>query len=839
MSFPQSRSLLLSAAAAFFLSAGLAPAVSAKPTTPSDAYQMPAAQLAELVDAPNTPEMRIDPKAQWLILCNRPFFLTIEDLSKPEAKLAGLRFNPATRASGRDKYYTGLSIRPLKGGIAKPVQGLPSKSRIGSLYFSPDGNQAAFALLTDRESQLWMLDCPSGTAKQVAGLSLTAWAGGFDINWSANGDLTVLAAPEQAGPAPRRPLVPEGPNVQEHTGGKASARTYQDLLKSPQDEAQFEYYSSCQVVRIPKGGSPVRVTPVASYSSVSPSPDGKYLLVSSIHRPYTYSQTVSSFPEKVEVLTREGKRVKVLADLPLEENAPPDYDSVRPGPRAVQWRGDVPATLFWAETLDGGDARKAVDFREQLYTWSPGQASANPWFKLKTRFGGIHWGTGEVALVREGWHKTRKTQTHLVQPDHAEVAPVTIFDRSSEDRYNDPGEPFKKTNSSGRSVLLLGDDQKSIFLDGKGASPQGERPFVDRLNLTTKQTQRLFQSQDGFYEKPVRLLDSSAKKMLTTRESVDTPPNLWLRDLGDPSKDQLQGVSLTDFKHPAPQLRGVTKQILRYKRSDGVNLTGTLYTPPGYDKEKDGRLPVFVWAYPGEFKNAASAGQIKGSPYKFIRPWWGGPLFFAARGYAVLEDPTFPIIGEGDKEPNDTYVEQLVMDAKAAVDAVAATGIGDLDRCAIGGHSYGAFTVANLLAHSDLFRAGIARSGAYNRTLTPFGFQSEERTYWEARDVYLRMAPFNYADKINEPLLLIHGAEDSNPGTFPIQSERLFQAVKGLGGQVRLVMLPKESHGYAARESVMHTMYEMDNWLEKYVKNAKPRVKTATPVTLAPVEENH
>lgn len=832
MSFP--RSLLLSALAAVVLGAGLTPALSAKPAVPSDAYQMPASQLAELVDAPNTPEMRIDPKAQWLIECTRPFFLTIEDLSKPEAKLAGLRFNPATRASGREKYYTGLAVRPLKGGTAKSVQGLPSKARIAKLYFSPDGNQVAFALMTDRESQLWLLDCPSGVARQVPGVTLTAWGGDFDINWSENGDLTVLATPEKPGSVPTAPLVPAGPNIQEHAGGKASARTYQDLLKSPQDEAAFEYYSSSQVVRISKGGKPVRVTPVASYSGVTPSPDGKYLLVSSVHRPYTYSQTVNSFPEKTEVLTRDGKLVKVLADLPLEENAPPDFDSVRVGPRAVQWRGDVPATLFWTETLDGGDARKNVEFREQLFTWTPGQANPNPWFKLKTRFNSAHWGTGQVALIVEAWHKTRKTQTHLVQPEHPEVAPVTIFDRSSEDRYNDPGSPLKKTNSFGRSVLMLSEDQQSIFLEGAGATAQGERPFLDRMNLASKQTQRLFQSEAPFYEKPVRLLDAKATQLLTTQESVDTPPNLCLRQLAGGKTDKL-----TSFGHPAPQLAGVKKEILRYKRSDGVDLTGTLYTPPGYNKDKDGRLPVFVWAYPGEFKNAASAGQIKGSPYKFIRPWWGGPLFFAMRGYAVLEDPTFPIIGEGDKEPNDTYLEQLVMDAKAAVDAVAATGIGDLDRCAIGGHSYGAFTTANLLAHSDIFRAGIARSGAYNRTLTPFGFQSEERNYWEAKDVYHRMAPFTFADKINEPLLLIHGAEDANPGTFPVQSERLFQAVKGLGGQVRLVMLPKESHGYAARESVMHTMYEMDNWLEKYVKNAKPRTKAAAPVTLAPLEESN
>lgn len=130
---------------------------------------------------------------------------------------------------------------------------------------------------------------------------------------------------------------------------------------------------------------------------------------------------------------------------------------------------------------------------------------------------------------------------------------------------------------------------------------------------------------------------------------------------------------------------------------------------------------------------------------------------------------------------------------------------------------------ANLLAHSDLFRAGIARSGAYNRTLTPFGFQSERRTFWEAPEMYAKVSPFWYADKIKEPILLIHGEADNNQGTFPIQSERMFAAIRGNGGTARLVMLPLEAHGYAAKESTEHTLFEMVQWFDKWVKNAKPR----------------
>lgn len=229
-----------------------------------------------------------------------------------------------------------------------------------------------------------------------------------------------------------------------------------------------------------------------------------------------------------------------------------------------------------------------------------------------------------------------------------------------------------------------------------------------------------------------------------------------------------------------------------------------------------------MWAYPAEFKSADAAGQVKDSPYKFNRISYWGPQAFLTMGYTVLDNFSVPIVGEGDKEPNDTYIPQLVASAEAAVDEVVRRGVADRNRIAVGGHSYGAFMTANLLTHTRLFKAGIARSGAYNRTLTPFGFQAEERNYWQAPDVYNAMAPFNYADHIKDALLMIHGEQDNNSGTFPIQSERMYAAVKGLGGTARLVLLPNEAHAYRARESIMQMLAEMNNWLETYVKQAKP-----------------
>ena len=308
-------------------------------------------------------------------------------------------------------------------------------------------------------------------------------------------------------------------------------------------------------------------------------------------------------------------------------------------------------------------------------------------------------------------------------------------------------------------------------------------------------------------------MDEDGHLLLTRRESVEIPPNFFIRDLRSGALE-----AVTDFPHPTPQLLGVQKELIRYKRADGLALTGTLFLPAGHDPEKDGPLPTILWAYPREFKSASAAGQVRDSPHRFVRVGWWSPVPWVTRGYAVLSDPAMPIIGEGESEPNDTYVEQLVSGARAAVETLVERGISDPAKVAVGGHSYGAFMTANLLAHSDLFCAGIARSGAFNRTLTPFGFQSEERTLWQARETYFEMSPFVHADKIKAPLLIIHGAEDNNSGTYPMQSERFYNALKGHGATTRLVMLPHESHGYRARESIMHTVWEMDTWLSRYVK---------------------
>ncbi|HKS22891.1 MAG TPA: prolyl oligopeptidase family serine peptidase, partial [Thermoanaerobaculia bacterium] len=592
---------------------------------------------------------------------------------------------------------------------------------------------------------------------------------------------------------------------------------YEDMIKDEADAALFEYHMQSQLMRVPLEGDAQPVGAAAMVVRYGPSPDGRFLLVESLHRPFSYTVPFERFPHKIEVWSMAGQLVKQIADLPLADRVAVDFDAVAVGPRDAEWRSDKPATLAWVEAQDEGNPRKEAPVRDRILTLTePFTAAPSTLADLPMRYDGIEWGTDDVALVGAQRWKDRRAQLWRVHPNGS-AAPELIYDRSFEDRYGDPGNAQTHKNAAGFDVLRL--DGNAVYMIGEGYSPEGNRPFIDRFDLAAKKATRLWRAERPMYEVPLALLDDAATRAITRRETPTEPPNAYLRDLKSGTTR-----ALTKMTNPTPQMAAVKKELIRYKRADGVDLNATLYLPPGYDAAKDGPLPVLMWAYPAEFKSAAAASQVTTSPYRYIRATaTGSPIVFVLRGYAVLDNPTIPIVGEGNREPNDTYVDQLVAGAKAAVDELVRRGVGDRDRMAISGHSYGAFMTANLLAHSDLFRAGIARSGAYNRTLTPFSFQAEERTYWEAPETYTKMSPFTYADKINEPLLLIHGIDDDNTGTFPIQSERLYAAMAGLGGTVRLVMLPKEAHGYRGRESVMHVLYEMDSWLDKYVKNAPKR----------------
>jgi dipeptidyl aminopeptidase/acylaminoacyl peptidase len=787
-------------------------------------YQMPPAALQALVDAPRAPMLALGPLRTLGVLIAMPPLPGIAEVAQPELKLAGMRINPRTYAASNFTFGTSISLLDIATQQESQVSGLPRGLRVASLAWSPDQRYLAFSHVAqdgkDPGVELWLLDTVSRAAKKLLKQPLNAVMGrGF--SWRTDGSgLLVLLKPGGGYRVPVPDGIPHGPVMQDSApgGGVKQLRTYQDLLKNEDDAKLFEHYITTQLATVDLLGKVKLIGKPEPYSRVLSSPDGTLLLTHIVTRPYSYLVPAHSFGEHVEVRGFDGRTLHTVAHLPLEEGLPPGNDAVSAGVRSVSWRVDAPATLVWAEAQDGGDPARDSEIRDIVYTQAaPFRDAPQVLVKLASRFAGVAWGRGDVALLNERWWKTRAVKQWKIAPDTPQQAPELIWSGSFEDRYNNPGTPVMRADAAGLPRLLLGPDD-TILLDGAGASPDGDQPFIDRFSLNSKKKERLFQSAAPYFENVMAVLNDDGTRLLTTREAPTERPNYYLRDLAQGGRL----TPLTRFPHPLPQLKDVQKEQIRYQRKDGVELTATLMLPPGYDSERDGPLPLLMWAYPHDFKSPAAASQTTGSPYKFNAVGYWGPGAMLAMGYAVLDNPSFPIVGDGAAEPNDTYVAQLVANAEAAVDEVVRRGVAERHRIAVGGHSYGAFMTANLLAHTRLFRAGIARSGAYNRTLTPFGFQSEDRPFWKAQDVYQAMSPFNNADRIKDALLLIHGEQDNNSGTFPMQSERMFQALKGLGATTRLVLLPNESHAYRARESILHMLYETNQWLEKHLKNAEP-----------------
>ncbi len=796
----------------------------ALPLSAQAGYRQPPSPIAAILDAPPTPIVSLSPDRTVMALFSRAGYPSIAEVAAPELRLAGLRFDPASNGPSRGSGYRGIALQPVRRGTSDartldiPLPGDGRGAPIGNVSWSPKGDRIFFTLAGADRIEPWVADVATGAVRRLADVRLNAVLGS-PCSWlSTEPALICRLVPADRGPAPTLAATPDGPIIQETEGGSADrVATYQDLLASPHDEALFKHYATSQVARIGLDGT---VSPIGArgiHGSVAASPDGRFLLVTTYAQPFSYVVPLNYFPSTVAVWGMDGREVRRVHTQPLRERVPWGGDAVEEGPRAVRWRSDADATLVWHEAFRGDTiAVNGMRDRVQLLA-APFSGAPTTLATLGWRAGGVTWARENLAIVTERWARTREVKTWAVDPSKPGSTPRLLWARSSEDRYGDPGSFMTHTDARGQTVLHTTTDGRYAFLQGPGASDEGDRPFLDRYELATGKSQRLFQSARGFYEVPMDLLDDRGDQLLTRRESKTEAPNYWLRN----TRARIAPIALTSFTDPAPQFAGVTSELITYTRKDGVQLSATLYLPAGYDKTRDGALPFFLWAYPQEFRSAAAAAQVQGSPDRFVRPGGSSHLFLLTQGYGVLDGPAMPIIGEGDAEPNDTYVQQLVSSAEAAVDAIVSRGVADRDRIGVGGHSYGAFMTANLLAHSRLFKAGVARSGAYNRTLTPFGFQAEQRTYWEAQEIYTTMSPFTNANKIKDPILLIHGMADNNTGTFPIQSERMYAALKGNGATVRYVQLPAESHGYSARESIGHSLFEMVSWLDKHVKKTR------------------
>lgn len=782
-------------------------------------YQKPSKEILQLADYDRAPTVSMNTSKEWMVLSYRNTYKSLEELNQDELRLGGLRINPITNISSTASFINNIKIKKTNDKTETNVKGLPANALISNVTWAPNETKLAFTNTTATGNELWILDLPTATAKKLTDAVLNANLGN-PITWYKNSSELLI----KVIPANRKPLIdaakaiPTGPIVSTAEEGVVSQnRTYQDLLKNKTDEANFETIVTSELYTIDLNGTKKLFKKADLYSGETFSPDGNYILLTTIQKPFSYLVPLNRFPMKTIAYTAEGKEVKLVNEVALSEVMPKGFMAVREGKRSMSWRSDKPATLFFVEALDGGDPAKAVEKRDALYTWeAPFTNQPELLTKTTQRFGGISWGDDETAIVYDQWYDTRNIKTYLFNPSKKSEL-VTIWDRNYQDIYSDPGDFQTKKNDLGRYTLQKVNNK--LYLIGEGHTNEGQFPFIDELDLATLKTNRLYQSNlTDRIESISELIDIKKGEVLVNIQSKNDYPNYYFRNIK--SKKDLKQITFN--KNPFESIKDVHKEVIKYKRKDGVELSGTLYLPAGYDrKNHKQKLPLLIWAYPAEYKDKNSAGQSSANPNEFTFPYYGSFVYWAAKGYAVLDDAAFPIIGEGTQEPNDTFIEQLAMNAEAAIDAVDKLGYIDRTRVGVGGHSYGAFMTANLLAHTKLFACGIARSGAYNRTLTPFGFQSEQRNYWEVPNVYNTMSPFMNAEKMKTPMLLVHGEADNNPGTFTLQTERYFQALKGLGAPVRMVILPKESHSYVAKENILHLLWEQEQFLDKYLKTKK------------------
>ena len=779
-------------------------------------YQKPSATILTLADYERAPSVAIDSKNQYMLFSYRNTYKTLDDLNQDEMRLGGLRINPITNISSTVNYISNLKIRKVIEKIETQVTGLPENPKMTNIMWSPNEKKIAFTNTIATGVELWVIDVISASAKKLTAATLNANLG-IPYNWMIDNEtlLVKMLPKNRASIIDVKKDLPNGPTVSSSDGSKSQNRTYADLLKNKTDEANFENLMSSELYKVTLSGTIALFKGIDLYAGESISPDGNYLMLTTIQKPFSYIVPYNRFPLKSVVYDAVGKEIKVVNEVPLNEVIPKGFSSVRKGKRSMGWRNDKPATLIYVVALDEGDQAKKADFRDELFFWDvPFTNNPTSLIKTQQRYDGVIWGNERNAIVSDDWYDTRNTKTYLINPSNPAQAPKIISDRNSQDIYSDPGNFETKRNEYNRYVLAI--ENNNVYLIGDGFTKEGQFPFIDEFNLATLKPKRLYTSI--FKDKKEELLsieDFKKGNVLVQIQSKNEFPNYYFRSLKSKKLTQL-----TNFINPFESIRNVYKEVIKYKRTDGVDLSGTLYLPEGYDRiKKTEKLPLLIWAYPEEFKDKNSAGQNKQNPNEFTFPYYGSFVYWVTKGYAVLDDASFPIIGEGTTEPNDSFMTQLVDDAAAAIDAVDKLGYINRKKVGVGGHSYGAFMTANLLTHCDLFACGIARSGAYNRTLTPFGFQSEQRNYWDVPGIYNEMSPFMTAHKMKTPLLLVHGDADNNPGTFTLQSERYFQALKNLGAPVRLVLLPKESHGYAAKENILHLLWEQDQFLEKHLKN--------------------
>ena len=787
---------------------------------PATGWQSPSEELLQVLHAPQLPRMWIAPTGDYMLLADPMLYPPLAELAAPMHKLAGMRVNPAI--NGRHGRHGGTSPRLVRveDGVTTPLN-LPEGAEVDDMVWTVDGKRFALIVIHTDHIGLWV-GSVEGEVKKIENFALNPLMG-TAVSWLPDQKRLLVRRIPQRGLAPEPPVIPSGPEIVEGIGASARS-TYEarNLLETAHDDALFEYYTTSELVIFdPATGEVDIVGKSAPYYMAEFSPDGEYILIARLVGPWSHEVTWRRFASEIEVWNDQGELVANIVSLPLTNEVP--IHGVPMGPRSVSWRPTAPHTLFWVEALDGGNPVAEVHHRDRLMRLdAPFTAEPQEVFRAEHRIQPWRtaWGAeGGTLMLAQRERIKRWRYVWLLDVD--EGTSRLWFDLDEADHYGDPGNPVFRPLPNGRWVLHQKRD--AVYFRGSGATEQGDRPFLDLRHMATGETERLFRCDPDRYEYFTAFAGDEDRFVFRSESAVDVP-NYYMATIGkkiEAAEGEATRVlthrPITHFEDPTPQLREIKKRLVRYQREDGVPLSFQLHLPPGY--EEGTALPTVLYAYPLEYSDATTAGQVRGSTQRFMRIYGASHLYFLLQGYAVLDRTAMPMLGDPETT-YDTFVPQLVADAEAAVAKAVEMGVADPERIGIIGHSHGGLMVANLLAHSDLFRAGIARSGSYNKTTQPFGFQSERRSLFEARDVYIQVSPTFFADQVNEPVLVIHGNDDSNPGTLTFQSEVFFEAVRGSGGTARLVLLPFEDHGYRARESVEHVLWEQLRWFDKYVKNA-------------------
>jgi len=789
---------------------------------PESGWQTPPEEIMKVLHAPQLPWIWTAPTGEHLFLATPAHYPSLAEMGAPMHKLAGMRINPSNNSYHGEHGGKSPYLVRIEDGARTNID-LPEEAEVLEVAWNVDGRRFALTVNYSDRIELWT-GSVDGEVKRIGNITINPLMGSA-VTWLPDQERLLVRSIPKRGPAPTPPAIPAGPEVREGAGASARS-TYEarNLLETAYDDELFDYYTACELVIVEPGTGKIKVLgESAPYYMAEFSPDGKYILIERLVGPWSHEVAYWRFASEVEVWNEQGDVVASICSHPLFDAVPVHGETT--GPRELSWRPTAPHTLFWVEALDGGDPMAKVSHRDRLMRLdAPFTGEAVEVFRAEHRLQSWMnaWAEeGGMLMLTENERMRRWRYVWLLDVDKGTSR--LWFDMDESDRYNDPGRPVMRQLPNGRWVMRQ--NKAEVYFRGNGATKQGDRPFLDLRNLETGKTRRLFRCDPDRYESFVAFAGKGDRFLLRSESALEVP-NYYLATLGKKIKAaegeatrQLKREPVTHFEDPTPELRQIEKRIVRYEREDGVPLSFQLLLPPGY--QEGTALPTVIYAYPLEYASASTAGQVRGSTRRFMRLYGASHLYFLLQGYAVLDQTAMPMVGDPETTYN-TFVPQLVADAEAAVAKAVEMGVTDPQRIGIIGHSHGGLMVANLLAHTDLFRAGIARSGSYNKTNQPFGFQSERRSLFEARDVYIQVSPTFFADRVNEPVLIIHGNDDSNPGTLTFQSEVFYEAVRGSGGTARLVLLPFEDHGYSAKESIEHVLWEQLRWFDKYVKIHQP-----------------